>query len=399
MTGAVRIIPSRPIGPPAPKTAFGSKIRARRFVSGNAWHNRLYGKEINRIWSYDPAGSHILGNTIGNAVAGSISGSQDTSAQALQVPQPTVTYTSGGVQYAQAGGATSAFTPPTAIEAEDGSTQYTPGQLTVTLADGTTSTTSVNVRALDQSGGVTPPTGDGSSATLVTAIPTTENGNSNLESKLQAMSYSNSENIFHPIDNAWVASQVQFESQNPGYTLSLVAAETDLAVNINLTGNYAPIVFGNGNVQAGATLSAAAIGGVGGSGQLSAVVNAPSALHPGDFGVVVTLQGAYGAAIGKYVGGGLGVTGQYAKTVPNTIFDWGTSSYAEADSAFGLAQGSASATVDYKGNVTSAGISKAGLGPGEGGGAFVGFQGSTTLTITGTSLWNMAVNHKLGPSG
>ena len=87
MTGAVRIIPSRPIGPPAPKTAFGSKIRARRFVSGNAGHNRLYDNEINRIWSYDPAGSHILGNTIGNAVAGGISGSQDTSAQGQQTPQ------------------------------------------------------------------------------------------------------------------------------------------------------------------------------------------------------------------------------------------------------------------------------------------------------------------------
>jgi len=81
MDGALRIIPSQPLGFLAPKTASGGKIRAHRVAPERMPRNQLYRPGKTHLCNYDPAGPHILGNTIGNAVAGSIASSQDTSAQ------------------------------------------------------------------------------------------------------------------------------------------------------------------------------------------------------------------------------------------------------------------------------------------------------------------------------
>lgn len=91
MDGATRIIPSQPLGFPAPKTASGGKIRAHRIAPEKMPRNRLYRLRKTQLCNYDPAGPHILGNTIGNAVANGIASSQDTSAQGHQ---------GGGVQLA-----------------------------------------------------------------------------------------------------------------------------------------------------------------------------------------------------------------------------------------------------------------------------------------------------------
>ena len=87
MDGALRIIPSQPLGFPAPKTASGGKIRAYRIAPERMPRNRLYRLRKMQLCGQTRVGARILGNTIGNAVAGGISGSQDTSAQATQAPQ------------------------------------------------------------------------------------------------------------------------------------------------------------------------------------------------------------------------------------------------------------------------------------------------------------------------
>ncbi len=84
MTGAVRNIPSQPLCTLAPKTASGGKIRAHRIAPERMPRNRLYRLRKTQLCGQTRIGAHILGNTIGNAVAGGISGSQDTSAQGQQ---------------------------------------------------------------------------------------------------------------------------------------------------------------------------------------------------------------------------------------------------------------------------------------------------------------------------
>jgi len=81
MTGAVRIIPSQPLCSLAPKTASGGKIRAHRIAPERMPRNRLYRLRKTHHRGQSRVGSLILGNTIGNAVASGISGSQDTSTQ------------------------------------------------------------------------------------------------------------------------------------------------------------------------------------------------------------------------------------------------------------------------------------------------------------------------------
>ena len=85
MTGAVRNIPSQPLCTLAPKTASGGKIRAHRIAPERMPRNRLYRLRKTQLCGQTRIGAHILANTIGNAIAGGISGSQDTSAQVQQV--------------------------------------------------------------------------------------------------------------------------------------------------------------------------------------------------------------------------------------------------------------------------------------------------------------------------
>ena len=81
MTGAVRIILSQPLGLPAPKTASGGKIRAHRVAPERTPRNRLYRLRKPYLRGQTRVGVLILGNTIGNAIAGDIAQQDNTAAQ------------------------------------------------------------------------------------------------------------------------------------------------------------------------------------------------------------------------------------------------------------------------------------------------------------------------------
>jgi len=81
MEGASRTLPSQPLATLAPKTASGGKIRARRFAPGWRADKPLYRFRKSHLCGQSGVGVPILANTIGNAVASQVSGSQDTTGQ------------------------------------------------------------------------------------------------------------------------------------------------------------------------------------------------------------------------------------------------------------------------------------------------------------------------------
>ena len=94
MEGVVRIISSLPLATLAPKTASGGKMRACRFAPGKAYAKPLYRPGKTRRCGQTRVGARILGNTIGNAIAGGIA--QDN-APASQGQQPGTTPAPGVV--------------------------------------------------------------------------------------------------------------------------------------------------------------------------------------------------------------------------------------------------------------------------------------------------------------
>jgi hypothetical protein len=90
MERALRISLPQPLATFARKPASGGKIRARPFAPGWRADKPLYRFRKTHLCGQSGVGHPILANTVGNAVASQVSGSQDTSQQAEQTPQVSV---------------------------------------------------------------------------------------------------------------------------------------------------------------------------------------------------------------------------------------------------------------------------------------------------------------------
>ena len=237
MTGAVRIIPSQPLGFLAPKTASGGKIRAHRVAPERMPRNRLYRLRKTRSCNYDPAGPHILGNTIGNAVAGDIA----------QSSAPQLAYNAGGLPddtdvTGGSGGGGGSGTGPAAIIIQQGQDLSS-----IASSHGTTVAALVAANAqitnqdqIDEGASLTLPQGvspiDGDATEIVVT------GNSTLHHLLSNMNTSTFDNIYAKIDNGWRANQALDELQDPDNRYSIVGSEIDLAANLDAQGAFAPMI-------------------------------------------------------------------------------------------------------------------------------------------------------------
>lgn len=148
------------------------------------------------------------------------------------------------------------------------------------------------------------------------------------------------------------------------------------------------------SAQLGLTAGGAIIApGAGGSVQGSLALNLPDIHNGGDFGLTGTLQAAGGVGGGAYAGTGWGAQAGYAKSVPQTIFSFGNSNYAEGDIGALAVNGSLSANLNDKGDPESIGANKgfgsARIGPSGGAGAFVGKQGQVSVTLTPNTIANI----------